>query len=133
MGSRPRPFPDLRSFTDALERSGELVHVRAQVDPRLEVSEITQRCVRRGGPALLFERVRGADFPLVTNLFGTMRRVEVNGQPGAILMAGGGVVSVMALDIVDGRIQSIRSIVNPDKLAHVGEVADWAELMKRRS
>jgi len=75
--SRPRPFPDLRSFTDSLERSGELVSVRAEVDPRLEVSEITQRVVRRGGPALLFERVRGADFPLVTNLFGSMRRIEL--------------------------------------------------------
>jgi 4-hydroxy-3-polyprenylbenzoate decarboxylase len=75
--SRRRPFPDLRSFAGALERSGDLVRVRAEVDPRLEVSEITQRVVRRGGPALLFERVRGADFPLVTNLFGSMRRIEI--------------------------------------------------------
>ena len=43
---------------------------------------------------------------------------------------GGGVVAVMALDIADGRIQSIRSIVNPDKLTHVGEVADWASLLR---
>jgi RNA polymerase sigma-70 factor (ECF subfamily) len=61
-----------------------------------------------------------------------IREVEVNGQPGAILMAGGGVVSVVALDIADGRIQSINSIVNPDKLTHVGTVADWAELMNKR-
>ena len=54
----------------------------------------------------------------------------MNGQPGAILMAGGGVVSVMALDIADGRIQGIRSIVNPDKLGHVGEVADWVALVR---
>ena len=59
-----------------------------------------------------------------------LRRVEVNGQPGAILMAAGGVVSVMALDIADGRIQGIRSIVNPDKLHHVGEVADWVSLLR---
>ena len=59
-----------------------------------------------------------------------LREVDVNGQPGAVLMAGGGVVSVMALDIADGRIQGIRSIVNPDKLHHVGEVADWGRLMK---
>jgi RNA polymerase sigma-70 factor (ECF subfamily) len=39
---------------------------------------------------------------------------------------------VMALDIADGRIQSIRSIVNPDKLTHVGELADWEELLKGR-
>jgi len=59
-----------------------------------------------------------------------VRRVEVNGQPGAVLMAAGGVVSVMALDIADGRIQGIRSIVNPDKLGHVGEVADWVSLLR---
>ena len=53
----------------------------------------------------------------------------MNGQPGAILTASGGVVAVMALDIADGRIQSIRSIVNPEKLTHVGELADWQELL----
>jgi RNA polymerase sigma-70 factor (TIGR02957 family) len=59
-----------------------------------------------------------------------LREVEVNGQPGAVLMVAGGVASVMALDIADGRIQGIRSIVNPEKLGHVGEVADWTRLMK---
>jgi RNA polymerase sigma-70 factor (ECF subfamily) len=61
---------------------------------------------------------------------GEVRRVDVNGQPGAVLMAGGGVVAVMALDIADGRVQGIRSIVNPDKLHHVGEVADWVSLLR---
>ncbi len=59
-----------------------------------------------------------------------LREVEVNGQPGAILMAAGRVVSVMALDIADDRIQGIRSIVNPDKLGHVGEVADLVALLR---
>jgi RNA polymerase sigma-70 factor (TIGR02957 family) len=59
-----------------------------------------------------------------------LREVEVNGQPGAVLMTGGGVVSVMALDIADGRVQGIRSIVNPDKLRHIGPVADWVALLK---
>jgi ketosteroid isomerase-like protein len=58
-----------------------------------------------------------------------VREVWVNGQPGAILMAAGGVVSVMALDIADGRVQGVRSIVNPDKLSHVGEPADWVALL----
>ena len=62
-----------------------------------------------------------------------VRLVEVNGQPGAVLMTAGRVVSVMALDIADGRVQGIRSIVNPDKLGHVGEVADWDLLLKGRA
>jgi RNA polymerase sigma-70 factor (ECF subfamily) len=62
----------------------------------------------------------------------TWRRVEVNGQPGAITLdAEGRVVNVMALDIADGRIQAIRSVVNPDKLHHLGEVADLNALLQR--
>ncbi len=61
-----------------------------------------------------------------------VREVEVNGQPGALLMTAGRLVSVMALEIADGRVQGIRSIVNPDKLGHVGEVADWDLLLKGR-
>jgi RNA polymerase sigma-70 factor (TIGR02957 family) len=60
-----------------------------------------------------------------------VREVEVNGQPGALLMTAGTVVSVMALEIADGRIQGIHSIVNPEKLGHVGEVADWETLLRR--
>jgi hypothetical protein len=55
----------------------------------------------------------------------SLRRLEVNGQPGALMLAGDGrVIGVMALDIYGGQIQGIRSIVNPDKLRHVGPVAD---------
>ena len=61
-----------------------------------------------------------------------LREVEVNGQPGALLMAGGRIVSVLALDIADGRVQAVRGIVNPDKLRHIGEVADVRALLKRR-
>ena len=64
----------------------------------------------------------------------SIRRVEVNGQPGALLLDGEQrVISVMALDIAEGRIQGVRSIVNPDKLGHVGPVANLEELLKRRS
>jgi UbiD family decarboxylase len=67
-------FPDLRAFLDELRREGDLAVVEAEVDPRLEAAEIHRRVIAAGGPALLFTRVRGADVPLVTNLFGTARR-----------------------------------------------------------
>ena len=55
------------------------------------------------------------------------RLVEVNGQPGAISMDGhGNIINVMAVDIADGRIQGIRSMVNPEKLSHLGPAASWA-------
>jgi len=73
---RPR-FSDLRAFLAALERRGDLRRIRTEVDPRLEVSELVQRVIREDGPALLFERPTGSRFPLVMNLFGAMRRVEL--------------------------------------------------------
>jgi UbiD family decarboxylase len=71
------PFRDLRGFLEQLRRDGELCVVEAEVDARLEVAEIHRRVIAAGGPALLFTRVRGSDYPLVTNLFGTGRRAEL--------------------------------------------------------
>jgi UbiD family decarboxylase len=68
---------DLRDLLARLRAEGELVEVDAEVDPRLEIAEIHRRVVESGGPALLFKRVRGASLPLVTNLFGTEKRVEL--------------------------------------------------------
>jgi 4-hydroxybenzoate decarboxylase subunit C len=70
-------FPDLRAFLDQLRRDRDLAMVDAEVDPRLEAAEIHRRVIAAGGPALLFTRPKGADFPLVTNLFGTARRAEM--------------------------------------------------------
>ncbi|MGE5152648.1 MAG: 4-hydroxy-3-polyprenylbenzoate decarboxylase, partial [Bdellovibrio bacteriovorus] len=60
-----------------LEQRGELKRVRTQVDPYLEVTEICDRTLRRGGPALLFERPKGSAIPLLGNLFGTPERVAL--------------------------------------------------------
>jgi len=70
-------YKDLRDFLGRLEREGELARVREPVDPYLEITEICDRTLRAGGPALLFERVRGASIPLLGNLFGTQRRVAL--------------------------------------------------------
>src|SRR5438270_8578263 len=69
------PPADLRSWIDLLEREGELVRVGAEVDPDLEVTEIVDRTVKSGGPALLFEQPKGSDHPLLINQFGTERRM----------------------------------------------------------
>ena len=69
------PFDSLRSFAEALQRAGELHVVKAQVDPYLEIAEITDRVVKAGGPALLFTNVKGSRFDVLTNQFGTQRRM----------------------------------------------------------
>jgi 4-hydroxybenzoate decarboxylase subunit C len=80
-------FPDLRAFLDQLRKDGELRVVDAEVDARLEAAEIHRRVIAAGGPALLFTRVRGAELPLVTNLFGTARRAELafGRRPGRLI------------------------------------------------
>jgi 4-hydroxy-3-polyprenylbenzoate decarboxylase len=69
------PPADLRAWIALLEREGELVRVAAEVDPHLEVTEIVDRTVKAGGPALLFERPRGSAHALLVNQFGTERRM----------------------------------------------------------
>ena len=70
-------FSDLRAFLDQLRRDRDLVEISAPVDPVLEAAEIHRRVIAAGGPALLFSNIKGAAFPLVTNLFGTPRRAEL--------------------------------------------------------
>ncbi len=70
-------YNDLRDFIAALEAQGELKRIQAEVDPYLEITEICDRTLRAGGPALLFENVKGHDMPLLGNLFGTPKRVAL--------------------------------------------------------
>jgi len=69
------PAKDLRDWIALLEREGELVRVSAEVDPDLEITEIVDRTVKSGGPALLFERPKGSEHSLLINQFGTERRM----------------------------------------------------------
>ena len=70
-------YRDLRDFIAALEHKGDLVRVRTEVDPYLEMTEICDRTLRGGGPALLFERPKGHAVPVLANLFGTPERVAL--------------------------------------------------------
>jgi UbiD family decarboxylase len=72
-----RPVRNLREQIALLRARGDLHEIAAEVDPRLEVAEIHRRVIASAGPALLFRRVRGSDFPVVTNLYGTPERVRL--------------------------------------------------------
>ena len=67
----------LRTFLDRLTRENEIITIKAEVDPYLELAEIHRRVIAEGGPALLFSRVKGSRYPVVTNLFGTERRIDL--------------------------------------------------------
>jgi 4-hydroxy-3-polyprenylbenzoate decarboxylase len=95
---------DLREWVALLEREGELVRVGAEVDPHLEVTEIVDRVVKSGGPALLFERPKGSEIPLLINQFGTERRM---------CLAFG----VTSLDEIAARVGEILEMQPPEGLA----------------
>jgi 4-hydroxy-3-polyprenylbenzoate decarboxylase len=80
-------YHDLRDFLSQLEKLGELKRVGVEVDPKLEMTEIGDRVLRAGGPALLYEKPKGSTIPVLGNLFGTPKRVAL----------GMGQESVMAL------------------------------------
>jgi 4-hydroxy-3-polyprenylbenzoate decarboxylase len=70
-------YHDLRDFIAQLEKQGELKRITLEVDPRLEMTEIADRVLRAGGPALLFENPKGHTIPVLANLFGTVKRVAL--------------------------------------------------------
>jgi 4-hydroxy-3-polyprenylbenzoate decarboxylase len=70
-------YRDLRDFVAQLEKMGELKRIATEVDPHLEMTEIGDRVLRAGGPALLFEKPKGHTMPVLANLFGTVRRVAL--------------------------------------------------------
>ena len=74
-------YTNLRSFIETLKRENEIIEVTAEVDPNLEIAEIHRRVIDEQGPALLFTNVKGSDIPVVTNLFGTIRRVDMTFGP----------------------------------------------------
>jgi 4-hydroxybenzoate decarboxylase subunit C len=76
LGDKKQMHKDLRSFLTTLRNEKDIVEISAPVDAKLELAEIHRRVIEEGGPALLFTNVKGSNFPVVTNLFGTVRRVE---------------------------------------------------------
>ena len=79
-------------------------------------------------------RTLTAGLRALTRLGITWRREEVNGQPGALFIdREGRLISVMILDVAEGQIQGVSSIINPDKLRHLGPLADLGALLRERS
>ena len=110
---------DLREWLDALRGIGELVEVQAEVDPHLEITEIADRVMKAGGPALLFRNVKGSDMPVLINQFGSERRMAMG--------LGGS-----DLDEIAGRIAAIAQMQPPqgmmEKVKALGTLKDLASL-----
>jgi 4-hydroxy-3-polyprenylbenzoate decarboxylase len=123
-------YRDLRDFISQLENSGQLRRIQQPVDPRLEITEICDRTLRAGGPALLFENPRDSDIPVLANLFGTAERVA----------AGMGADSVDALRGIGELLASLKEPEPPkgmkdawEKLPVFRKVLDMAPRLLKRA
>jgi|TARA_B110000503_G_scaffold57658_1_gene92340 4-hydroxy-3-polyprenylbenzoate decarboxylase len=111
-------YTDLRDFIAALEKRGELVRIQTEVDPKLEITEIADRTLRAGGPALLFENPKGFNTPVLANLFGTEQRVAL----------GMGAQDLTALREIGELLAYLRQ---PDPPKGMRDLWDKAPLLKR--
>src|SRR5262249_58545612 len=75
-GDQRMGYRSLRECVADLERAGQLVRIAQEIDPYLEAAEVHRRVYQAGGPAVLFEHVKGCRFPMVSNLFGTLDRTR---------------------------------------------------------
>ncbi len=111
-------YADLREFITALEKRGELVRIKTEVDPHLEMTEIADRTLRAGGPALLFENPKGHNTPVLANLFGTELRVAL----------GMGAENLTALREIGELLAYLRQ---PDPPKGMRELWDKAPVLKK--
>ena len=117
-------FRDIREFIAFLEQRGELRRIAIPVDPMLEISEITDRTIKSGGPALLFENPQGYDIPVLTNLFGSESRTAM-------------ALGLDSLEDVAEKVQSIIDLVQgppqgmANKLRTLGQLVNLASIRPR--
>ncbi|MGZ8428692.1 MAG: menaquinone biosynthesis decarboxylase [Candidatus Deferrimicrobiaceae bacterium] len=110
-------FRDLREFLSALEARGELKKIQASVSADLEAAEIADRAVKSGGPALLFENVKGHDVPLAMNLFGTMGRMCLALGVSSLDEIGARMVEVIEPEIPSNLIEKLKMLPKLARLA----------------
>jgi 4-hydroxy-3-polyprenylbenzoate decarboxylase len=104
------PLRDLRDWIALLEREGELIRIEAEVDPDLEITEIVDRTVKTGGPALLFERPRGSEHPLLINQFGSERRMCLAFGVESLDELGTRVADVLEMQPPQGVVEKVRGL-----------------------
>jgi 4-hydroxy-3-polyprenylbenzoate decarboxylase len=110
-------YKDLREFVKKLEAAGELKRISAEIDPVLEVTEITQRVTRAGGPALLFERPKGSRTPLLINMLGSERRINLALETDSLAEVAGRIRGFLDMQAPQGLLDKIKML---PKLAELG-------------
>ncbi len=110
-------FRDLKDYINALKERGELVRIKTPVSPQLEITEVADRMVKKGGPALLFERVEGSSFPLVINLFATPERMKMALGVEDLEEIGQGILEIIEPELPTSFTEKLKALPRLKKMA----------------
>ena len=110
-------YSDLRDFVRALEQRGELKRIPFEVDPILEITEFADRSVKSGGPALLFEKPKGSNVPVLINAFASARRMELALEVSSVDEIAGRISEFLEMRMPEGLLGKLKML---PKLAEMG-------------
>ncbi len=111
-------YKDLRDFLRVLEQRSLLKRIHAEVDPDLEITEITDRISKETGPALLFEKVKGSPYPLLINAFGSMERICLALEVGSLEEIARRILDIIEPEIPTNLIEKIKQIPKLKRLVN---------------
>jgi 4-hydroxy-3-polyprenylbenzoate decarboxylase len=112
-------YRSLQQFIQVLEQHGELARISQPVSPHLEISEITDRVCKRGGPALLFENAPGFDMPVLMNAFGSIKRMRLALEAENFQEISGELLSFLEAEAPDTLIKKLKMIPKLRRLANI--------------
>src|SRR5690348_6978516 len=102
------PIEDLEEFVERLEKAGELKRIKTLVDANLEVAEILRRTMYSNGPALFFENVKNYEMPVLGNVFGSIKRLEIGLETDDFTQIGQRIVDMTRMEIPTGIFEKIK-------------------------
>lgn len=113
------PYKDLQEFLKHLDRKGELKRIDAELDPYLEIAEVTDRVSKKFGPALLFEKTKGSKFPVLTNMYGSYERMNMALDAENLDALGEKIHEYLEIERPDGIIKKLQMIPKLSKLTNI--------------
>lgn len=110
---------DLGEFVEKLEKAGELKRIKTQVDVNLEIAEILRRTMYTNGPALYFENVKNYNMPVLGNVFGSLKRLEIGLETDDFTQIGQRIVDMTKMEIPSGIFEKIKKLPELSKMTDV--------------
>ncbi|MHC1701835.1 MAG: menaquinone biosynthesis decarboxylase [Humidesulfovibrio sp.] len=113
------PYKDLQDFLKHLDKNGEIKRIDAELDPYLEIAEVTDRVCKKFGPALLFQKVKGSRFPVLTNMYGSYARMNMALDSENLDALGERIHEYLEIERPDGIIKKLQMIPKLSKLTNI--------------